>query len=388
MNPIDEKLLTKSQARVMRHIKAYHSRGERLFILWFGGVRSGKSFGATLGLAEHSRHRSGRLYGLCAYTQRQAIAIYVPALEYAASKMGLSDRDFKVNRSASNPRVKFAENEFLIFGGSDVGKYKAIQGLSLSGLLADEIPILDREFLMQAEARVSDEGGVRLYTANKTTPYHWTTKYYLNRIRRKEIKGEFIDSHTSENPHIDAGYIAERESEYDEIHRTRFMDNEFALDAEPIYQFGVTDAKLDDDIVIIWQSDRQTESITASKMARGEYVITDYGLGFPYPPTNTRILINSDRPILSRHFSRKGYKVRNYRGEYLPRIGEITQLAGKMGRVKLWGGLENRDMDILQEAIETHSHAGVYKSNVIRCVETLADWAFRESDRNSRYEIR
>ena len=144
---------------------------ERGFIYWMGGVRSGKSFGSVMCLLEHMRTRKDKTYMVLCYTQSQGLTIFGKEIEKQAKTMKI---ECKVNRSAANPRVVFKDsgNEILFKGADKIGRDRNIQGLTLDGLIADEIPLLNKDALHQAEARVSGIGGIRIYTSNKTTPYH------------------------------------------------------------------------------------------------------------------------------------------------------------------------------------------------------------------------
>ena len=176
---------------------------DRGFIYWMGGVRSGKSFGSVMCLLEHMRTRENKTYMVLCYTQSQGLTIFGKEFERQAKTMNIK---CKVNRSAANPRVVFTDsgNEVLFKGADKIGRDRNIQGLTLDGLIADEIPLLNKDALHQAEARVSGIGGIRIYTSNKTTPYHWTTKYYVNRLEANKIDGLLLDSQIEDNPNVDA----------------------------------------------------------------------------------------------------------------------------------------------------------------------------------------
>ena len=212
---------------------------ERGFVYWMGGVRSGKSFGSVMCLLEHMKSRTNKTYMVLCYTQSQGLTIFGREIEKQCDAMNI---ECKINRSVSNPRVVFKDtkNEILFKGADKIGRDRNIQGLTLDGLIADEIPLLNKDALHQAEARVSGTGALRIYTSNKTTPYHWTTKYYVNRLEKKEIKGLLLDSQIEDNPNVDSSYAKERRSEYDGVTLSRFMDNEFTLDSPPIYNPEVT----------------------------------------------------------------------------------------------------------------------------------------------------
>ena len=180
IGPMSTKDMTPDQITILTEVWAAMQSNARLFQLLYGGVRAGKSTAAALGTTLHSTARSGCEYIVGAYTQRQASAIFMPKYKIAAE---LLDLRYRESRATSNPHIEIGENLFSIYGGSDASRFKNVQGLTVAGLVLDEIPLLDREFMAQAEARTSERGALRIYTANKVHPYHWTTKYYYDRAK-------------------------------------------------------------------------------------------------------------------------------------------------------------------------------------------------------------
>ena len=49
-------------------------------------------------------------------------------------------------------------NRFYLFGGKDEGASAMIQGITLAGILLDEVALMPRSFVEQALARCSVEG--------------------------------------------------------------------------------------------------------------------------------------------------------------------------------------------------------------------------------------
>ena len=364
---------TPDQMLALAEVEVATASGARLFQLLYGGVRAGKSTCGAFGIAIHSIGRVGCEYIVGAYTQRQAMAIFMPKFKMAAE---LLDIHYKASKSLSNPHIEFGANIISLFGGSDVGRDRNVQGLTIAGLLLDEIPLLNREFVHQNEARASEDGALRIYTANKVHPYHWTTKYYFNRAKAGTIKASLYDSDTSDNQHISQDYIDERINEYDDLHRTRFIDNEFALDASPLYEPQFDDAVGDDLISVIYGSGNTMYVLTA---ARAEYGIciteaVEYAASTPITELvlGATVLVNADRPMLAKALRRSGNVVRGYMGEYIPRRLEQSQRALAGGEMRISPGL-----DTLTEAIDEYNTGGMYRSDYIRCMEALGEYITR-----------
>ena len=64
-------------------------------------------------------------------------------------------------------------NTFYIFGGKDESSQDLIQGVTLAGVLFDEVALMPRSFVEQALARCSVEGARFWFNCNPDNPNHW-----------------------------------------------------------------------------------------------------------------------------------------------------------------------------------------------------------------------
>lgn len=65
------------------------------------------------------------------------------------------------------------KNRYFIFGGRDESSYSLIQGMTLAGVLLDEVALMPRSFVDQALARCSVEGSKFWFNCNPENPNHW-----------------------------------------------------------------------------------------------------------------------------------------------------------------------------------------------------------------------
>ena len=364
--------LTPSQNAVLAYVQDCMATGKRGFVYWMGGVRSGKSHGSCIALMEHLAHRQNRVYMVLAYTAKQALTIFGGTIESLAEERGM---ECKVLRGMSNPHIRFPEsgNEVLFRGADKEGRDRAIQGLTLSGLIVDEVPNLHRATLHQAEARVSDPGGLRIYTSNKTTPYHWTTKYYHDRLQAGSLDGLLVDSAVADNPHVDAAYREERANEYEGNTLKRFMDNEFTLDAPAIYQPGKSNqGRGMPGYVAIFGHDSGYEVITASWRQGVLHVLSgdSYGAYQDVPELEFKdpvFLVNDAQTILARHLRSQGKTVRGYMGFFHPLYMEVLKQACRDGLLAV-----NQGASDLWEAVDSYATAGCYDYPIMQAFEALA----------------
>lgn len=368
---------TPKQKKALAAIRKAIKQRERLLLLLYGGVRAGKSTCASDGMIEHSTKRYGELYGLGAYTLRQAFEIFEPKFMDICQARGIT---FHAARSNSDPHFDVGDNRFMLTGGNDMGRDRHVQGLTWAGLILDELPLLNRDYVMQCEARTSDSGALRIYTANKPNPYHWTTKHYYKRAKDGKIKATLFDWDTRDNPHIGQDYIDERVNEYDDKYRSRFINNEFVLDSPPIYEPLFDDSSPDgESVTVLYGNGPGYDMVHATSTpyglcANGASSVTLPDMDGLIPDMNT-VFVNSERPILARRIRQAGKAVRGYRADYEPRRVEYTQLAIADGKLRV-----SPDVDQLIEEIALYSSGGMYRNGYVRGFEVLGEYLYRKGD--------
>jgi len=83
-------------------------------------------------------------------------------------------------------------NKFYLFGGKDESSYKLIQGITLAGVLLDEVALMPRSFVEQAIGRCSVEGSKLWFNCNPEGPNHWFyTEWVLKAAERNMIHLHF-----------------------------------------------------------------------------------------------------------------------------------------------------------------------------------------------------
>lgn len=363
---------TPSQKQVLAYLREKLAAGERTFVYWMGGVRSGKSFGACLALLEHLVGRENETYMVLAYTASQGLTIFGREMSRIADAMDLEPR---LTRGAT-PRLSFGQNscEVLFKGADKTGRDRSIQGLTLAGLIADEVPNLHRETLHQAEARVSGWAGLRIYTSNKTSPYHWSTKYYHDRLLDGALDGLLVDSVVGDNQNVDTAFVEERAAEFTGDTLTRFIENEFTLDEPPIYRpcMDMEDVKGKPSYTAIYGHATGYEVLSTVMVRERLHIVAAASYGAYQDLTEVLtsgvpMLINNEQPRLARRIRALGQEVRGYRSEFDPRLMEIIKDACR--QELLW--VSNR-IQGLWEAINCYSRPGVYNWPIVHALEALA----------------
>ena len=93
------------------------------------------------------------------------------------------------------------ENRFYLFGGKDESSYALIQGITLAGVLLDEVALMPRSFVEQALARCSVSGSKMWFNCNPESPQHWfRQEWILQPERHNALHIHFL---MDDNPALD-----------------------------------------------------------------------------------------------------------------------------------------------------------------------------------------
>ena len=78
-------------------------------------------------------------------------------------------------------------NYFYQFGGKDESSQDLIQGMTLAGVLFDEVALMPESFVSQAMARCSVSGSKLWFNCNPKGPSHWFKKEYVDIAKDKKL---------------------------------------------------------------------------------------------------------------------------------------------------------------------------------------------------------
>ena len=70
-------------------------------------------------------------------------------------------------------------NTFYLFGGKDESSYMLIQGITLAGVLLDEVALMPKSFVEQALARCSVDGRKFWFNCNPESRMHWFNQEWI-----------------------------------------------------------------------------------------------------------------------------------------------------------------------------------------------------------------
>lgn len=201
-----------------------------------GAVRSGKTVMMTVSFVMWAMNCfTGMNFGICGKSVRSAERnIIMPLLQIASMNQRYS---LKYTRSISlltvtDPSGK--ENYFYIFGGKDESSYMLIQGITLAGILLDEVALMPRSFVEQALARCSVEGSKYWFNCNPDSPAHW---FYTEWVQKAEQRNAMhLHFLMEDNPSLSPQKLQEYKTMYSGVFYDRYIRGQWVVAEGRVYQ--------------------------------------------------------------------------------------------------------------------------------------------------------
>lgn len=204
----------------------------------------------------------GQSFGICGKTvgalRRNVI---LPLGQWLGGVLEIRENrsENKLVVTGSNGRV----NTYFLFGGEDERAYMRIQGVTLAGVLLDEVALMPRSFVEQACARCSVEGSKFWFNCNPAGPEHWFYKTWIqNRTQKNALYLHFT---MTDNPGLSRQVRRRYEALYTGAFYRRYVLGQWCAAEGLIYRF-----------------DRQRHIAKELPETGAYYISVDYGTQNPF----------------------------------------------------------------------------------------------------------
>ena len=193
-------------------------------IICDGAVRSGKTLSMSIGFISWAMTSfQGGSFALCGKTITALKRNVMTPLLGLLGNLGFTCLE-RVSRNYVDITLCGRTNRFYLFGGRDESSAALIQGMTLAGVLFDEVALMPQSFVQQAMARCSVEGSRFWFNCNPENPEHWFYKEWIAPEDEKKRDKIFYQHFTMEdNLTISAEKRAEYESLYSGVFYDRFI---------------------------------------------------------------------------------------------------------------------------------------------------------------------
>lgn len=211
------KTLSAKQRKIMEFIDS-----DDMALICDGSVRSGKttimSMAFVLWAMSNYNHTN---FAICGKTVQAAERnILKPLMEIDGLGAALS-MHYRVSTRVLTVRCGDVTNWFYLFGGKDESSYMLIQGITLAGVLFDEVALMPRSFVEQALARaISFEHPKYFFNCNPESPQHWFYKEYIEPQRENIQHIHFL---LEDNPILTPQMIERTKAMYSGVFYDRYI---------------------------------------------------------------------------------------------------------------------------------------------------------------------
>lgn len=190
-------------------------------IICDGAVRSGKTLCMSVSFVSWAFDNfSDASFAICGKTITSLRRNVITGLVGLLRELGFSVEE-KVSRNYLDITYRKKTNRFYLFGGKDEGSASLIQGMTLSGIMFDEVALMPRSFVEQALARCSVNGSKFWFNCNPEHPFHW---FYLEWIKKAKEKNAFyLHFEMEDNPSLTKDILKRYKSLYSGAFYDRFV---------------------------------------------------------------------------------------------------------------------------------------------------------------------
>lgn len=202
-------------------------------IICDGAVRSGKTLCMAISFVAWSFYSfCDTSFAICGKTvsslKRNIITPIIPVLEQLgfSCKTILSRNEIIISYSGQ-------QNKFYLFGGKDESSAALIQGMTLGGVLLDEVALMPRSFVEQTLARCSLEKSKFWFNCNPEYPQHWFNVEWIKKANSKNCL--HIRFKMQDNPSLSKEMIERYRNLYSGSFYERFVEGKWVAAEGVVY---------------------------------------------------------------------------------------------------------------------------------------------------------
>ena len=203
-------------------------------IICDGAVRSGKTVCMAVGFLLWSMSSfDGQKFAICGKTiESLRRNVILNLRDWAGDIFSIQEK------RAENKLIVTSQghtNTYFLFGGRDESSYMLRQGMTLAGVLLDEVALMPRSFVEQALARCSVAGSKFWFNCNPEGPEHWFYKEWV--LKCKEHKALHLHFTMVDNPALPQEIRQRYERMYSGVFYRRYILGEWCVAEGLIYEF-------------------------------------------------------------------------------------------------------------------------------------------------------
>lgn len=271
-----------------------------------GAIRSGKTVCMALAFVQWSMTSfDGQNFGMCGKTVGSFRRNVLTVLEQMLPSRGYQLSDRRSENLVVISR-KGVENYYYIFGGKDEGSQDLVQGITLAGVLLDEVVLMPRSFVEQATGRCSVVGSKFWFNCNPEGPEHWFKKEWIDKLKEKNMR--YLHFTQEDNLSLAEEVKARYRAMYAGIFYRRYVLGEWCMAEGLVYDF------FDKDVHVV-------RDIPSSGTW---YISVDYGTLNPFSAGLWCVNQGKAVRVAEYYYSGRDKKVQKTDEEYYKKLEELA----------------------------------------------------------------
>lgn len=233
MRMIEFRRFSPKQLRVLNWWCKNSRDAGRDAIICDGAVRSGKTLCMSISFVCWAFYRfDNQSFAICGRSVGSVRRNVTTALLQVLAGMGFACTE-KLTQKYIEIRFQGRCNRFYLFSGKDESSAALIQGITLAGVLFDEVALMPRSFVEQALARCSVEGSKFWFNCNPEHPYHWFYREWIQKAKTKNAL--YLHFTMRDNPSLTESMIRRYRTLYAGAFYDRFILGRWVASTGLIY---------------------------------------------------------------------------------------------------------------------------------------------------------
>ena len=202
-------------------------------IICDGAIRSGKTLCMGISfVAWAMRNFNASTFAICGKTLGSIKRNFIDPVLPTLIELGFKCR-FKVSENLLTVSFGRVENKFYLFSGKDEASAAFIQGITLAGILFDEVALMPQSFVDQALARCSVSGSKFWFNCNPEFPQHWFYQEWIQKAAQK--RALYLHFTLDDNPSLSSEIKQRYKDLYSGTFYERFIEGKWVAAQGVIY---------------------------------------------------------------------------------------------------------------------------------------------------------
>lgn len=197
-----------------------------------GSVRSGKTMAMSVGFVLWSCRRfDGQRFAFCGKTIDSLKRNVIDPLQQWLD--GIAQIKINYSKNFMDISLSGHANRYYMFGGKDESSSSLIQGITLAGVLLDEVALMPRSFVEQAIVRCSVPDSKFWFNCNPESSEHWFYKEWI--LKAEDKNALHLHMTMQDNYSLAEDVIKRYESNFQGVFYDRYIKGLWVLAEGLVY---------------------------------------------------------------------------------------------------------------------------------------------------------